>query len=1215
MEARMDSNKMLVVGSEYSIDSVWKRCRLACSIERRHTQSRCSFSWVLAFSLVLFANQVFAQDDMIVTNLACLAQKAFDSDHCLYLPWFTPCEYQGVSIDGGLAWWLDCSQVACTNLPPASTNLSANALLAGVSLVPVQLTWNILTGETLLQPYGSTNVITVIAAPNGYQPGGWSYAAGVWRAWLQMTNCPDCWGIETPVPPPTVVVNVNLADLSQYSIYESNCEAQAEAYAAAQASSTPTFAMGGGWAMDFGDDEGDPCLITNYSAPFYISSIAPDGSGDIILQWPSCTNAVYVVQSENSLTPTSSWTDVAWMFGTDQQTSWTDTNAVGMTQNLYQIVRGSPNTLNGGIPYGWAVTYGLDPLDPNLATEDPTGDGIDNLEKYDYGLNPQTSYPLQVTINSGNGFSTNQTISISTTGTPAFTFLEVSLSGYMTNAVILTNSASLLHYVLPNNTNGTFRLFLQYADSHTNTIGPVIYYPIILDTIPPIVMITSPTNGTGNQAFVNLQATVFDPDPTNTNAPGVFRPVKLWINGQQQWHIFNGSQITIPRFPVSVGTNVITVLAQDQAGNQTQSEVTWVVKTVNTNAPQLSFPSFQPNSTTVLPNMSQIWMSGITSNPFAIVTAQVNTETNVTMIVVSNIFGAFLPLDFGSNTVLVMSSDISGNTSTNTFTFVNTLDYQLGITSPAPFGTYANGQPQVISGYVSGYWDLGLPTQTNVVSVTVNGFGTTLSAPDSNSNVWFTTTNAIPVQTNGLPTILNVVVTWANGVIDPPVGILEGYYVTSWNLLTTVYEDQTPCSANGNFITDTSTFDNSYSLGSGEVEIYQDQSSYIDCGSGVVSSYSDTSTNFDSEPSVWTLEFGYEHENLGWPGYDYEGQDFNWDGEMNLIVPAAYAPNTEIIFTFYNVGYAHGTNAIDLSQVTWGGLPPITWDNGNGSVGYLITVNPEQPISISAGDFGFPTGPNTSVNYPDGEPDAGFPPNSTLCEEANAFWFSDFGNSVAISINGSSNLLSLCGESSPSATYNSSVAVGGGNYYWSVSGGLQIVGPSTNASVAVQSTGGSGYQLVQLLYEVNGQPMSAYEYVKLHKPTSVILNNPSVNPNPDPEIVGDYSADTWGYQVLDQYGQPVIYPGLKATEKLQVQMACSETNWPVNAAANIDASSSFFTDTQNAPLGYEFSIQQTIIIHMATYTTNLPSSFGCPVLQNCIIFTGSTIGNSTSCCP
>ena len=79
----------------------------------------------------------------------------------------------------------------------------------------------------------------------------------------------------------------------------------------------------------------------------------------------------------------------------------------------------------------------------------------------------------------------------------------------------------------------------------------------------------------------------------------------------------------------------------------------------------------------------------------------------ITMTVVSNVFGALLPLDFGTNTILVMASDISGNASTNAFTLVNTYDYQLGITSPAAFGTYANGEAQTVSGFVSQYWDSG----------------------------------------------------------------------------------------------------------------------------------------------------------------------------------------------------------------------------------------------------------------------------------------------------------------------------------------------------------------------------------------------------------------------------------------------------------------------------------------------------------------------------
>jgi hypothetical protein len=64
----------------------------------------------------------------------------------------------------------------------------------------------------------------------------------------------------------------------------------------------------------------------------------------------------------------------------------------------------------------------------------------------------------------------------------------------------------------------------------------------------------------------------------------------------------------------------------------------------------------------------------------------------------------------------------------------------------------------------------GPPNQTNIVSVTVNGISTTLTGPDGNSNMDFTTTSTVPVNTNGFPTVLNIIVTWANGVVDPPLG-------------------------------------------------------------------------------------------------------------------------------------------------------------------------------------------------------------------------------------------------------------------------------------------------------------------------------------------------------------------------------------------------------------------------------------------------------------
>jgi hypothetical protein len=88
--------------------------------------------------------------------------------------------------------------------------------------MPVQLTLNILTGETTLQPDGSTNVVAVIAPPSDYQPGAQSEAGCVWRWWQQAANCPDCWGIEGEFPPPTVTLKVLLADINDYATYESN---------------------------------------------------------------------------------------------------------------------------------------------------------------------------------------------------------------------------------------------------------------------------------------------------------------------------------------------------------------------------------------------------------------------------------------------------------------------------------------------------------------------------------------------------------------------------------------------------------------------------------------------------------------------------------------------------------------------------------------------------------------------------------------------------------------------------------------------------------------------------------------------------------------------------------------------------------------------------------------------------------------------------------
>lgn len=314
----------------------------------------------LACVLVLLATLALAQD-IFVTNATQLCQVSYSGSYSMYLP-DAPWSWRGFSL--GTPIWLDCteSSVPCATLFPGTTNIQYNGV--SVNVATPTLVRDVFTGVTTISAPGSTDIIAQVLAPDGWYPGLWSEDRGVVWMWNQWTNCPDCWGEPAGgIIDPTVTLVVLLADAADYDAYASNVAAQAEVQCQTSDDASVGLTLTA-MATDEEDDfSGDPCTITNELAPFSVVSLAPDGGGSMVLVWQSCTDHVYIVQTTSAL-PAPSWTDVAWMFGTDQQTSWTDINAVGKAQEFYQVVRGNPNTLNNGIPYGWAVTYGLDPLDP-----------------------------------------------------------------------------------------------------------------------------------------------------------------------------------------------------------------------------------------------------------------------------------------------------------------------------------------------------------------------------------------------------------------------------------------------------------------------------------------------------------------------------------------------------------------------------------------------------------------------------------------------------------------------------------------------------------------------------------------------------------------------------------------------------------------------------------------------------------------------------------
>ncbi len=670
----------------------------------------------------------------------------------------------------------------------------------------------------------------------------------------------------------------------------------------------------------------------------------------------------------NALAAAASGDVVSVAAGYYQESEWTPgTKTLIFPSGPVTLVNydpGQTDTVGDGIPDWWRIKYfggsGTTTNNLSCATCDPDGDGINNLQEYQYFTDPTVSNVLDVVVNNGSEWATNRTITLDPSSFP-YPFVLASLYPNMSNATVFANTGAVLSYVLPSTNNTTYELFFKYADASTNVLGPLLIKFVTLDTIPPWVEITSPTNGTGDQAFVHLQATVYDPDPQDPTVPGTFRPLKVWINGQQYWNQY-GTQIDIPRFVVQPNTNnEITILVQDPAGNESQASVNWYVDTSTaTNAPQLFFTTLQTNAVTVLPDMSQIWVSGQMSNLNAIVTATVNGGDPITMNVRSNQFGYLLPLNSGTNTVVVMGSDLAGHTSSNFFTLVRGNSYRFAITSPAPFGWYANGQAQAVSGYVSALKDTNL-----VLSVTVNGVATTLFTPDGDGNRGFT--DEISVNADGTPTVLEVVVTCADGSVSFPIGMLEGFFISSMNTEWDYDEksSSSPCTtgpaASENNGTQTYSFTGPSGGTTNEIYFARDVLTYTDC-SGTATPYPSNGTDEDWVPqpdlSVNALLFGNDGSVSLLSGAgassSYHLPD-TYNGQLTLQFPWYYAPSTRVLLSCFGT-YDTTNSTWDMSQVIFQGQSPAQWSDGPLSprASFLVTVNPGEGYGLSGGSFGWP---------------------------------------------------------------------------------------------------------------------------------------------------------------------------------------------------------------------------------------------------------------------
>jgi alpha-tubulin suppressor-like RCC1 family protein len=303
---------------------------------------------VVLLALTLYVVPTTQAQDLYVTNLNQLVAEAYSTDHSVYLP-FSPWDWRAYSLDGSEPWWLDCSQVSCDALFQTPVELSV-----GVPAYTVVLIQNVLTGETTVQPDGSSGVVATVAAPSGYQPVMTSWNRWLWNWYEQVIDQPDVWGLSAgEIPPPTITLKALLADMSNYATYaayQSNLEAEAEAAQAAQvmvASMNSRFMP----MDDDGGDGGDPCTLTNLLQSFAATTIARGTNGAMTITWQSCQFFRYLVFSAKVMSTNMQWVPQAYVWGSNgaSVTSWTDlstTNNDGntITQRFYRVQRllGSP---------------------------------------------------------------------------------------------------------------------------------------------------------------------------------------------------------------------------------------------------------------------------------------------------------------------------------------------------------------------------------------------------------------------------------------------------------------------------------------------------------------------------------------------------------------------------------------------------------------------------------------------------------------------------------------------------------------------------------------------------------------------------------------------------------------------------------------------------------------------------------------------------------
>ena len=379
----------------------------------------------------------------------------------------------------------------------------------------------------------------------------------------------------------------------------------------------------------------------------------------------------YEVLSKSALTDSNWWSEGSLQGFIDQALSQSSVTADNSASNVFLWVRTLTNGSGNTLPISWQLqNFGRTGMDPNYQVG---SQGSTLLQSYLQGTEPNL---IQFSVTATNNYVQNNLAAIQLKISGGFPYYQAVL-------VDSTNSAGA-NWSVYTSTNVTANLG-SAEGWHSVWVGLKGFSPastqtwqwkrLKLDYTPPALSLLSPTLGVVSQPTLQLVGSC--PEPLSRisydlwNAAGFQTNQQVLILNQfQNTNTWEFTTNTFQAFDVklAIGTNLVTLHATDLAGNQTTTNLTFILDYSNkTNPPALQLAWPQDGAEI---SAGTFTLQGWTDDPTATVRAQVIGTNGIPSVYLGLVerTGKFwvdnVPLKNGTNVVALTLTDAVGH-STN----------------------------------------------------------------------------------------------------------------------------------------------------------------------------------------------------------------------------------------------------------------------------------------------------------------------------------------------------------------------------------------------------------------------------------------------------------------------------------------------------------------------------------------------------------------------